>query len=442
MKNRPYLRRLCSYLAMGSMSVSAIPQPAHGKAPPVATLVWTTAECVRPVSAAPVNIAAIPLFLVPLIAPLAKAAINGLGDVMKKAGEGKDLHTFGSVDTSLYAMETTGQQKGELRFRHTCIGIVTGRLRDASQDPATWPVLDKAGIELSKQQTVLDGQDGGQVTLNAATNGELAKTFDAERRTVLILTMERSTDKSAFRFVPVYLEPGKTLAKGAPDKKRGLAVTISLLPPGSTADGAATAVRTIAISDTTKVSSPLPTAAANRLATSWIPLPAMAKDVADLAQAAHQRRSDAITAFRVMSTPGMKTSVIAKAQVDFGRLQSTEQADLAFLSDLAPYTIRADFHETQSGSKFLSTLGQLLADNADKASSALSDALDSKKTAASAEDALQKTEALRIAAITALQQYNEAGDASARNIAKIQLEAACRQIEAAGYAEQACWNAP
>lgn len=386
------------------------------------------------------------------------------------------------------ADEAEPDQMLGLGFRAECIAVAFGPLKD---DDGTIDPRIAAGLSIAQRQLRRTANPplnaNGDLDPYVTTNLDMA--IDPRRRIVIVFALEVSTEHTAFRLVPRYVSIDQSMENAA-GKKRSEAITISFLPPGAAADGTATAARTVIIPDVDKSTDsttqqaggnrptrfPIKSDVAGRYATTWIPLPALpdgqqARVTAALARLRNAQDIDArveqsearlallarppksltpveqkqLAELNKRAEAKLTPAQLGTAKLDQARLAPIVATDRELLKSLAPYTIRADLHETTPGSKTLVAIGKLLSDNAEKIGAAAGKAVDFKQKAADDEAGTQKIELHRIASLTAQSGFAKAqaaGDTSAQSIARIQWDAACRQIEAAGYSEPSCWARP
>lgn len=404
---------------------------------------WTTSSCVKP-DQQTVQ-AALPAALLGLLLPkLIESGLTFVGNAIAKAGAPVDHHASANASTSMYtviagAPTPVGAAHPDLLvydenptvlLRDHCIVAVFGLARQGST-PGEIGV--SAPIPL---------QPAGQA-LDPALWSEVNRHFDGGRVAILVAEIATSPDQTAFQFVPRYIQFSGALMNKRMDGQRSAVFTVSILTPGGTADGAATAVRTFSFAD---LSSPLTLsgAKADALRSSWIPLPAAPDPVKARLAATSSRRSDYNTMTDVLASKATADEK-EKAQFKQARLKQVIDDDDRYLAEVAPVTFRVDLVETEPGSKFLVALGQALAANAKDLSGPIADQLDPQKRATAAATEADNQDTLRIAAINAatdLQKAKDAKDPAGLRIAQIKAAAACRKLEAAGYADPACVLAP
>ncbi len=374
-----------------------------------------------------------------------------------------------------------------LGFRAECIAVAFGPLKTGDTAIDRYASAGLA-VALKQLRRTTNPPLDAKGELDRFVTANLDMAIDSRRRIVIVFALEVSTEYTAFRLVPRYVALDQSM-EDAVDKKRSEAITLSFLPPGAAADGTATAARTVIIPDVDQATEravskdsqptprfPLRSEIAGRYATTWIPLPALPDGqqarvtaaVARLrnAQDIDKRVEQSATRLGLLGRPPKSLSSDeqrqlaelnrhAEAKLTPAQLKAAKQdqlrlapivvSDRELLKSLAPYTIRADLHETTPGSKTLVAIGKLLSNNAEKVAAAAGKVADFKQRAADDEADTQKVEAQRIASLTAQAAFAKAqaaSDANAQSIARIQWDAACRQVEAAGYSEPSCWARP
>lgn len=439
---------------------------AAAKAPELSVVSWTAQTCVaddRSVQTTSFLGGVLGLVLGPAV----EAGIKGLGNAIAKAGAGSDLHAEGRLDTHLYALDTplvvigpvqevTGAGSVNLPsgaraiatagvaqagFVRPCLVVAAGP-RAGDADPRA---VARELAEETHQGVVTGTSPMSQTNTPTIAPDVLAKlqtALDPERMAIVAIEFDPSLDRTAFRLKPVAIHVGQ--AFDGSDKKRGLAFTVSVVPPSATGEESAVATRTISFRDVAGAWSAGDGVAAN-YSTSWMPLPPLPDRDQETVESAAQRLADARALLASLAEGKLKTEEAVKAEADLRNLAARLEGDKAAGADFAPYTIRADVHETRPGSKFLVKLGTLLAANAATIATPVAERLDPAKRAVATETELQKIEALRITAIEQagdLAKAQAAADAPATRIAQIRLGATCRQIAAAGYADAACLVAP
>jgi hypothetical protein len=388
---------------------------------------------------------ALPLALLGLLLPkLAESGLTYVGNAIAKAGAPVERHASASVSTSMYSLLGPAQpvavphhpdaleydENPSLQLRNRCITAVFGLARP---DATPRDIGVAAPTPLQPDGKALD----------AYLIQEINQQFDPQRIAVIVAELKVSPDLTAFQFVPQYIEFAGALMDKKLDEERSAVFTISILPPGGTTEGAATAVRTFSFPD---LSSPKTVLGkqAEALQSSWIPLPAAPDPVKARITATSSRRSD-YNALADVLTSNAKPDEQDKARLKQARLKGFIDKDNDYLTAVAPVTFRVDLVETRPGSKFLVALGQALAANAKDLSTPISDALNPEKRATAAATEADNQDTLRIAAINAatdLQKAKDAKDPNGLRIAQIKAAAACRKLEAAGYADPACVVAP
>lgn len=423
------MRRNGLFITMVAAVASGVPAiPAFAKPIKTDAIVWTGARCSSGDNAPQAGFVAALLGLV--LEPLIEAGIKGVGDALKKAGAPSDIHVTGSKTTYMYAMNSgkvgpTRPVSPTADLNDRCILVAFGPAADGrttdgrSVEIPLAPPLDANGV-LDKNLMPL-----------------FQSVFDTTKMTVLVANIEPSKDGSAFQLVPRYVDLGSAMRQGSATAKRTIAITFSLFPPGATADGTATAVRTIMFEDVT-ASKVIGRAASRSFATDWIPLPAVS-DPAKARATAAGKRADDLAALELSRKPTLKPDQLKKVDADIARLKPLVDADRLFL--VTPVTWRADLHETGGGSKLLVALGGFLTGKAADIAKPIADSIDLTK----AEARAGADDQLRIDAITAIDEYSKAvvaGDAAATRVALIKAQGACRRLEAGGFAEVSCTLLP
>lgn len=421
--------------ACGALAVSPFAGAANANAQSVSAVVWMTDECAAPKpddgTAQAAGLAGALLGVV--LGPLIEAGIKGLGDAIAKAGAQSDIHGYGTLDTHLYTVAVPQDPKKpdqpELRFARRClVAAFAPKATSAKIEPGAFAARQQAA-----NKTPLDWTGAW----DPATTSSLGGALDTNRMSILVASLELSRDGTAFRFVPQYAYLGNAFDK---NKERSLTFTVSLMPPGGSADATAVAVRTITFAKVTEAR-PVATDAARLSATSWMPIPAIPDGVKTRFVAATQRTAEAYSLSYSLGNATLKPEEKTKIEADLKRISGLLAKDETALKQVGPYTVRVDVHQTRPGSPFLVKLGGFLSSNAGKIATPIADGINPDKRAAASEAAAQRVEALRIVAIGEASNWAKAkaaSDASAARVAEIKLGAACRQIEAAGFSETAC----
>lgn len=455
--------------AVGLLSFTLAPIPAEAKPGPIRAIIWTAPQC-NATAGSTKTFAFLPALLSLVVAPIIKASLTAAGDALQKAGAPHDLvQTSGSTETYFYSAgfrqpadsanppavapdtptDFTNWKSpnnaanldltdSAITFRHGCIAMIFG--------PATKDDVHEAAItrglaaSYDAAGTAPLDKNGGKLAENVSST--VAQHIDVARASIMVAQYEQSADATAFRLVPTYIKFGPSLKDGR-SAKRGLAFSFNLIPPGGASEGTAVAVRSIGIADLTTPLE-LSTDEAAAYATSWMPLPAMSENATARIAAAAKRRSDRQALQQSIAGGKLKPAELAKARADAQKLEPLIRLDDAAISRLSPYTVRGEIHESTDGSKLLAALGKVLSDNADKASTTFTDAIDPEKRAKAKEADAEALDTLRLNAIQAeadLAAAITANNVSGQRSAQIKLDAACRQISAAGFAELSCVSA-
>lgn len=462
MADRFFLRRSRVFAAGTAGSLLLTGPVAAASAPEVAVVTWTAQTCVA-LDRSVETTSFLRGLLGLVLGPAVEAGIKGLGNAIAKAGAPSDLHAEGRLYTHLYAFDTplvvigsaqevTGAGAVSLPggeraivtagvpqagFARPCLVVAAGP-RAGDADPRT---LSRELAEETYEGVMIGTSPMTQTATPTIAPNVLAKlqtALDPARMAIVAMEFDPSLDRTAFRLKPVAIQAGQAFDGKA--KKRGLAFTVSVVPPSATGEDSAVATRTISFKDIAGAWSAGDAAAVN-YSTSWMPLPSLPDRDQEAVESAAQRLADARVLLASLADGKLKPEEAIKAEADLRTLAARLEGDKAAGAELAPYTIRADVHETRPGSKFLVKLGTLLAGNAATIAAPIAERTDPAKRAAAAETELQKIEALRITAIEQagdLAKAEAAADAAATRIARIRLAATCRQIAAAGFAETAC----
>ncbi len=428
--------------------VPHLANPAHAK--PVSSVVWTSTHCKAPVDGRPAELGIFATILSLVIGSAVEGGITAFGDAITKAGSPKDINSSTSRNVNLYRVSVPAVDdkpvSAQPQFAKGCITMVFG--------PAAEIVPDVGRVaprvlsnNFSKANIAPLKQDG---TWNSDMLSSIYNSLDEAKTSVLVLGIQPSKDGTAFRLEPQFASIGAGFDGKL--KRRELNFTLSLLPPGGAADGAAIATRTVTFKNLTQPKI-LSAEQAQDKTTSWIPLPALPESVSKRINATNIRLSE-VFALKLALKPCQlgavgrclfKPEEISKAEADVARLEKLLQKDQEDLQAVAPHTFKFHAKQTRPGSKFLMKLGQFLSDNAEKIGKPIVSQIDPTARAAAIEAETQKVETLRITAVTeaaALAKATTEGDTAASRVATIKLGAACRQIEAAGFSDTACLVIP
>jgi hypothetical protein len=430
--------RYARLIVLTSVSVNLLELPARAAEPAELTSVtWTSATC-EVGARNPNTSSGLVAALLGLLLPKAvEGGLRLLGNAIARAGAPTDRHVWSQTSVSLYRVEfddrtlngvTTYGPTAKTELAHLCVSAAFGPRREPNsliEMGGTVPLAPRGASLNPEAATLLDGH------------------FDMARTTIVVAELEVAPDRTAFRFVPVYVNVRGALRDRQLDRSRAVAITFSILPPGGTADGAASVIRSFGfpqVSGSLTLSGPQ----ARSRATTWIPLPGISDLVRARITAAATRRGD-FNALEETARLSNRPDEVTRARFQQQRLAPLIASDNAYLASVGPYTIRSDLNETTPGSPFLVRLGELLAGNAGTIAEPISNAILPEQRAAAAEGAADEQDTLRIAAINetaALAGARATGNASAIRVAEIKAAAACRRLEAAGFSDPACILGP
>lgn len=377
-----------------------------------------------------------------VIGPLVEAGIKGLGNALASAGAPKEAHILASTSDLFYGgtLPTPEEKKFEgmkLTSRHGCVVVAAGTVNRVKPVvlPATANDVFGSGLPFLQENQ-----------------------FDGRPSFFMQGQIEIAQDRSAWRWNPTFLWIGKPLADSswASGSGRDIVVSLSVHGVSASADEGVIAARSITLRRVENDSSLHNSNGIPGLATGWMPLPALSeataarvasavqrvKDIKALQAARSQYLADATDAAK--PAPERKTAATnaGKATMQIDELIELSKTDITALEKLAPVTFTFDVHETRDGNKFLAALGKALARNAKELATPIADRLDPAKRTEAAIKAGNDQDALRVAALNAIDAWHASVDAkessAKQTIAKIGAAGACRTLQLRGLADPAC----
>lgn len=385
-----------------------------------------------------------------LIEKAVTAGVKGLGKAMTKAGAPKEVHGEAYGTSYFYKADIQGEPK-LMRYAR-CITVVSG-------------VSGGEGEAIGAGPGQSRGLGDDAINFLADVGFKKAPGFFMETRLVI------SEDRSAYRLQPVHAWVGEPLNKEN-KRDRDVVVTLSVMGPTATDPGEAISTRSFAFKRVQ--AGAVPADVLKGLGSSWIPLPSLPEEAKTRFAAAVQRKADIATVEKEIAdltaeiarppapvrppvrgaapapTPEAPAKTPAQKKVDaearLAKLKAANLADKTYLAKLMPVTFRVDVHETADGNKVLAAIGDFLTDNADAISKPIVDRLDPEKRAAAKETAATQEQALRIAAIEAVEAWQEAEadaevSAGQKRIKKMKAASACRALRNEDFDDEVCAQA-
>lgn len=437
-------------------------------------VVYATDQCYEGADVRTTGIGSVLLGL--LIPFVIEQGVKGLGEGLKSLGSDKDRHIFNSQDMMLYTALSVDHDGNiisdqpiedqaeivdtlELEFSKPCLVAAFGppsssvleqrRTRNTSIGPSVHGVESIDAAETLSAASTSPVSDQNFDELSADLTNDLAEVMDLSRTTIVVAQIESSPDRTAFKIVPKLIE-----SRGAFDgraKDRSVNVTFGFNPPTAVPAGDAAAMRTFSLSPHSGAFV-VTAEQAHGLASGWLPLPAMPEEMKARLAAARQRIADRDALVRAIEllqpdpngdpkVEAEKKSSLEKAEQDYSVVVDAIYRDIQDLREFAPYSFRADMHETRRGSKFLRNLGEFLTGKSEDIAKGVAPFIDPSARQAAAEAEIQTIKGLRVTAITQAAAYSKAtaeGDELTALAARIQFEDACRQLRDQGFAEVVC----
>jgi len=386
-----------------------------------------------------------------LIEKAVTAGVKGLGKAMTKAGSPKDAHGLAYELSYFYRGDILAEPK-LARFGR-CLTIATG-------------VQGGEGAVVGSEPGQTPGIRDDAVQFLTKWGFTKEPSYLMETRLVL------SEDKSSYRLQPVFAWVGAPLNQEKAE--RDVVVTLSVTGPTATDPGDAISTRSFAFKRVKQ--GQVSPAVLKDMGSTWIPLPTLPEAAATRFAAAVQRKADIATVEKEIaeltaeiakpsapprppvrgaapaptpaSTEPVKTPTQKKAEAEarLVKLNAASQADKTYLAKLMPVTFRVDVHETADGNKVLAAIGDFLTGNADAISKPIVDRLDPEKRAAAKETAATHEQTLRIAAIEAVEAWQEAEadaevSAGQKRIKKMKAASACRALRNEDFDDEVCAQA-
>ena len=388
--------------------------------------------------------------------PLLETTVKGIGDAIKKAGEdqvttrnAKSISHFYSV-----ALGSGAQDATKVDIDIGCVTVVHGRLFDPRTPADT---KEKQARDFAERFSVQPA-DVGRYLSPAEPNGGTREYTD-DVRFFAQYALNLSDDNTAMYLEPITVlvgEPFKTPKRSAKGS-RDIVLVLSMKLPSQNGGDDAFAVATSKYIKT-KSNTRLSGVEVEDGRSGWMPLAPIPKSISVRIAANAKRRvdlqslSDAANNYERLAAAeedsAKKKELLAKkaaADISRKRLSKLITQDEEEISRVSPVTIEATLVETQKGNEFLVNLGSFISGKSSDIAQPIFDAIDpaTKDKAASAE--LDNEDALRIAAIEAVGNF-DSEDAKATperdevkiRIAKIKAEQACRKLRAAGHDDVSC----
>ncbi len=417
-------------LGVAATSLALVIQPVHAKAEKPITISHVSLKPACPDGGEAQGL--LLGLLGAIIAPLAKAGVEGIGNALKKAGTPKDKHiiSYGSGYFYSVTLDPTKSEKVIPSLKNECIVFAYG-----ASNGRNLKSIDELAVSATAKTDIKN--------LGFVTEPAIYAEFG----------MEVSKDRTAFRLDPKVIWVGRPVSKrGFASKKRDLIITVSFSFP-STDDGSAFASRTVVLkgAPTSKL---LTSAQLESLKSQWMPMPAMPQPISTRVQSTKQRLDD-IQELRDELKDLDQTTSEGKARKrvidrEIARLESYVTADGIFLAEVAPINTRVDLHETRDGDAVLSAIGSFLADNAEGISTPIVNTIDPNKIAEAKEadlsdavSAVTDENTVRVAAINEVAAWQEVlakDDATEaqKRVARLRAERACKELALRGFSEVNC----